>query len=210
MKNNFKIRLITTGDAEAARNIYAPYVLHTGISFEYEVPTVEEFTYKIEKITAQYPWLVCECDGEIVGYAYGSTHRDRKGYQWSPEVTIYMNEQSHRKGIGRALYSTLFDILRMQGYYNLFAGVLVTNEKSVAFHRAMGFEDIGLFKNIGYKLGEWHTNLWLQYSLQEPKLNPHTPIGIGEIVQTEEFGRIMEGANEKVISSARDYFFNKS
>jgi phosphinothricin acetyltransferase len=198
MKNNYKIRLITTADAEAARNIYAPYVLHTAVSFEYLVPTVEEFTYKIEKITAQYPWLVCEVDGEIAGYAYGSTHRDRTGYQWSPEVTVYLDERFHRKGIARALYSALLEILKIQGYFNTFAGVLVTNEKSVEFHRAMGFEDIGLFKNIGFKLGEWHTNLWMQYAIQEPVSNPPVPIAIGEIIKTEEFKKIMERANEQL------------
>ena len=196
--NNYKIRLITTNDTEAARNVYAPYVLNTAISFEYEVPTVDEFKKKIEKITSQYPWLVCECDGEIAGYAYGSMHRDRTAYQWSPEVTVYLNEKYHRRGIARILYNALFEMLKMQGYYTAFAGVLVTNEKSVQFHRAMGFEDIGLFKNIGYKLGEWHTNLWLQYELQKPVLNPREPIGIGEIIGTEEFKRIMERANESL------------
>ncbi len=196
--NNYTIRLITTKDAVAALNVYAPYVLHTGISFEYEVPTVDEFKKKIEKITAQYPWLVCEYDGEIAGYAYGSTHRDRKGYQWSPEVTVYLSEKYHRKGIARVLYSALFEMLKMQGYYNLFAGVLVTNEKSVAFHRAMGFEDIGLFKNIGYKLGEWHTNLWLQYELQKPIPAPPEPIAIGEILKTNKFKEIMNNANLQI------------
>lgn len=198
MKNNYNIRLITTADAEAARNIYAPYVLNTAVSFEYQVPTVEEFRYKIEKITAQYPWLVCEVDGEIAGYAYGSTHRDRTGYQWSPEVTVYLSEKYHRRGIARVLYSALFEMLKMQGYFNAFAGVLVTNEKSVEFHRAMGFEDIGLFKNIGYKLGEWHTNLWMQYEIQKSIPNPPVPIAIGEIVNTDEFKKIMERANGQV------------
>ncbi len=193
-----KIRLITTDDAEAALNVYAPYVLHTGISFEYEVPTIEEFRQKIEKITSQYPWLVCECEGEIAGYAYGSTHRDRKGYQWSPEVMVYLSEKYHRRGIARMLYNALFEMLKMQGYYNLFAGVLVTNEKSVAFHRAMGFEDIGLFKNIGYKLGEWHTNLWLQYELQKPIPTPQEPIAIWEIINTDKFQEIMNKANLQI------------
>lgn len=196
--NNYKIRLITTADAEAARNIYAPYVLNTAISFEYQVPTVEEFTYKIEKITSQYPWLVCEVGGEIAGYAYGSTHRDRTGYQWSPEVTVYLSEKYHRRGIARVLYSALFEMLMMQGYFNAFAGVLVTNEKSVEFHRAMGFEDIGLFKNIGFKLGEWHTNLWMQYEIQKSIPNPSVPIAIGEIVGTPEFEKIMEVANKQL------------
>ena len=86
----------------------------------------------------------------------------------------------------------------MQGYFNAFAGVLVTNEKSVEFHRAMGFEDIGLFKNIGYKLGEWHTNLWMQYEIQKSIPNPPVPIAIGEIVNTDEFKKIMERANGQV------------
>lgn len=196
--NNYTIRLSTPDDAEAALNVYAPHVRHTGISFEYEVPTVEDFKKKIEKITAQYPWLVCECDGEIAGYAYGSTHRDRMGYQWSPEVTVYLDERFHRRGIARRLYTALFEMLKMQGYFNAFAGVLVTNEKSVEFHRAMGFEDIGLFKNIGFKLGEWHTNLWLQYVIQELIPNPPVPIAIGEIVKTDEFRKIMERANKQV------------
>jgi phosphinothricin acetyltransferase len=200
MNNNYKIRLATTADAEATRNIYAPYVLNTAISFEYEVPTVEEFKKKIEKITAQYPWLVCEYDGGIVGYAYGSIHRDRTAYQWSPEATVYLNEKFHRKGIARVLYSTLFEILKMQGYFTAFAGVLVTNKKSVEFHRAMGFEDIGLFKNIGFKLGEWHTNLWMQYEIQKPIFNPPVPVDIGEIVKTEEFDNVMKNANQQLVN----------
>jgi phosphinothricin acetyltransferase len=86
-------------------------------------------------------------------------------------------------------------MLKMQGYFNAFAGVLVTNEKSVEFHRAMGFEDIGLFKNIGFKLGEWHTNLWMQYEIQEIIPNPPVPLAIGEIVKTDEFRKIMNNAN---------------
>lgn len=196
--NNYTIRLATIADAEATLSVYAPYVLHSSATFEYEVPKMDEFKKKIEKITAQYPWLVCECDGGIVGYAYGSMHRDRTAYQWSPEATVYLDERFHRKGIARVLYSALFEMLKMQGYYTAFAGVLATNEKSVEFHRAMGFEDIGLFKNIGYKLGEWHTNLWMQYEIQKPILNPPVPIGIGEIVKTSTFEEIMNKANKQV------------
>lgn len=198
MHRELKIRLATVNDTEKLLAVYAPYVLATAISFEYEVPRLQEFRQKIEKITAQYPWLLCECDGEIAGYAYGSTHRDRTAYQWSPEVTIYMPEKYHRRGIGKALYETLFEILRMQGYYSMYAGVLATNTKSVEFHRSMGFEGIGLFKNIGYKLGEWHTNLWMQGFLQEHIPNPPVPVKIGEIVKTERFEEIMEQANERL------------
>ncbi len=184
--NNYNIRFITPADAEAALVVYAPYVLHTANTFEYEVPSVDDFRTKIEKITAQYPWLVCKCNGEIVGYAYGSTHRERAAYQWSPECTVYIDAKHHRKGIARTLYNTLFELLRQQGYINVFASVLVTNENSVAFHKAYGFEEIGLFKNIGYKLGEWHTNLWLQYALQEAVINPPVPKPITKMLNDEE------------------------
>lgn len=186
MHNNYNIRLITPADAEAALAVYAPYVLHTANTFEYEIPSVDDFRTKIEKITAQYPWLVCECDGEIVGYAYGSTHRERAAYQWSPESTVYISDKHHRKGIARVLYNTLFALLQHQGYINVFASVLVTNVNSVEFHRAYGFEEIGLFKNIGYKLGEWHTNLWFQYTLQEHVIDPSVPIPITKLLNDEE------------------------
>lgn len=186
MHNNYNIRLITPADADAALAVYAPYVLHTANTFEYEIPSVDDFRTKIEKITAQYPWLVCECDGEIVGYAYGSTHRERAAYQWSPESTVYISDKHHRKGIARVLYNTLFALLQQQGYINVFASVLVTNVNSVEFHRAYGFEEIGLFKNIGYKLGEWHTNLWFQYTLQEHVIDPSVPIPITKLFNDEE------------------------
>lgn len=186
MHNNYNIRLITPADAEAALAVYAPYVLHTANTFEYEIPSADDFRKKIEKITAQYPWLVCEYDGEIVGYAYGSTHRERAAYQWSPESTVYISDKHHRKGIARILYNTLFALLQQQGYINVFASVLVTNVNSVEFHRAYGFEEIGLFKNIGYKLGEWHTNLWFQYTLQEHVIDPSVPIPITKLFNDEE------------------------
>lgn len=186
MHNHYNIRLITPADAEAALKVYAPYVLHTANTFEYEIPSVDDFRTKIEKITAQYPWLICECDGEIIGYAYGSTHRDRAAYQWSPESTVYISDKYHRKGIARVLYNTLFALLKQQGYINVFASVLVTNVNSVEFHRAYGFEEIGLFKNIGYKLDEWHTNLWLQYTLQEHVIDPPVPIPITKMLNNEE------------------------
>ncbi|MBN9483385.1 MAG: hypothetical protein BGO70_12960 [Bacteroidetes bacterium 43-93] len=200
MKQDYTIRFITTDDAAAALAVYAPYVLNTAISFEYEVPPVDDFRNKIEKIIAQYPWLVCTCNDEIIGYAYGSTHRNRKGYQWSPEVTVYMKEDHHRKGIARLLYSALFDMLRMQGYYSVYAGVLSTNIKSVPFHKAMGFEEIGVFRNIGYKLGEWHSNLWLQYSLQDHLLEePATPVSIDKLMDTDAFKELIAEANRGLL-----------
>ena len=149
MKYDHSLRLITVSDTKAVLDIYTPYVLYTTISFEYDPPTEAEFLQRIKTITADYPWLVC-LDGEkIIGYAYASRHRARTAYDWSAESTVYMHPDHQRKGLARILYETVFDILRLQGYFNVYAGITLPNEKSVGFHRALGFSAIGTYKNIG-------------------------------------------------------------
>jgi L-amino acid N-acyltransferase YncA len=195
----FTIREITLADAAEALEVYRPYVEKTAYTFEYVPPTVEQFTEKIKTITAQYPWLVCEYNGKIVGYAYGSTHRARTAYQWSPESTIYISEDFHGLGIARILYEALFDVLRMQGFKNVYAGVLMTNENSCKMHLALGFYEIGVFRRVGYKLGKWHDNLWLQLHLAEHIDEPPTPVVVSEIRNTAKFAEIVEEANERAM-----------
>ncbi|MGB8194584.1 MAG: N-acetyltransferase family protein, partial [Chitinophagaceae bacterium] len=108
MSTDFKIRLITLADAKATLEIYRPYVENTIISFEYEAPDMQEWESRIKTITAEYPWLVCEYQGEVIGYAYGSRHRYRTAYSWSCESTIYLSDKFHHKGVARILYETLF------------------------------------------------------------------------------------------------------
>jgi L-amino acid N-acyltransferase YncA len=187
MAAKYKIRFISLNDAQATLEIYKPYVLNTYITFEYDVPTLEDWKNKIEKITLKYPWLVCEHEGEIAGYAYGSMHRDRTAYQWSPESTVYISEKYHRKGIARALYQRLFAIMKLQGYVNVYAGVSMPNVKSEEFHKALGFTELGTFKNIGYKLGAWHDTKWFQLQLSEHGLNPPPPRTIAEVKNSSEF-----------------------
>lgn len=175
------IRFATIDDAEAILSVYAPYVLKTANTFEYVVPTVEEFTKRIKKISAHYPYLVCECFGEIVGYAYGSQHRERMGYSWCAESTIYLDEAYHRRGIARALYRVVFALMKEQGYHSVYVSILCANMPSIEFHKSMGFEEIGVFKNIGYKLGEWHSNNWMQLFLNEHGDEPGMPVGIGNV-----------------------------
>jgi len=201
MDNTTSIRLITADDAEGALAVYAPYVLNTAITFEYEVPTLEEYSKRIESYTAEFPWLVCEQGNSIVGYAYAGKHRARSAYQWSPESTIYLSEHVHGKGIARALYEALFAILTLQGYYNVYAGVLVPNEKSEGMHRALGFEEIGTFKKVGYKHGKWHDTKWFQLHLAEHELHPALPKTIHEVVNTPEFESILQRANLAVAHS---------
>lgn len=197
MNNKFEIRLIKETDTQAVLDIYKYFVDHTIISFEYDAPTLEEYTDRIKTNTTNYPWLVCSFDNKIIGFAYGSTHRYRTAYQWSPESTIYISPDFHAKGIGRILYETLFSLLKLQGYYNVFAGVALPNEKSIGFHRAIGFEEIGIFKKVGYKHGNWHDTHWFQLAINEQNTNPKTPRKTEELILTEEFLAIIKSANNK-------------
>ncbi len=194
MENEFTIRLIESNDSHAVMEIYKPYVLSTAITFEYEVPDVEDFSNRIETTSKEFPWLVCLLDDIIVGYAYATKHRYRTAYQWSPESTIYLSAEVHRKGIARILYETLFSILRLQGYVNVYAGVVIPNERSEGFHSALGFEEIGIFKKIGFKLGKWHDVRWFQLHLAEHSDNPSPPTPITEIKHTHDFKHILEQA----------------
>ena len=160
------IRPGAQSDAAELLAIYRPYVETTAVSFETAVPTVEEFAARIAKALARWQWLVAERDGRCVGYAYGSMHRDRPAYRWSVEVSAYVHPDWHRQGIGRALYVQLFEELAQKGYCNAYAGVALPNEGSVALHRGVGFEPIGVFRSVGRKFGRWHDVAWFQRALR--------------------------------------------
>src|SRR6476646_1809305 len=125
-----RIRMIDLNDAEATLNIYTYYVEHTAISFEYTAPTLQDWKERIQTNTENYPWIVCEVNDEIIGYAYSSQHKSRTAYQWSVDSAIYFSKDFHSRGFGSLLYNTLFDILRMLGYVNVIAGITMPNEKS--------------------------------------------------------------------------------
>lgn len=161
------IRQATASDAPASLAIYAPFVESTPVSFEAAVPTVEEFAARIEKSLSRWQWLVAECDGRVAGYAYGSSHRERAAYRYSVEVSAYLDPHYHRQGIGSALYRRLFDDLAARGYCTAFAGITVPNDASVGMHRSVGFEHIGVFRNVGWKFGRWHDVMWMQRTLRE-------------------------------------------
>ena len=160
MTDTKRIRFADTSDAAAILGIYEEYIRNTRVTFEIEVPTLAEFSERMERITGQFPWLVCEIDGEIAGYAYGSKHGERAAYRWSADLSVYINEKYHRRGIATALYKALTEILRRQGYFTVYAGVSTPNLKSEAFHEAFGFRNLGEFKNVGYKLGAWCGVAW--------------------------------------------------
>ena len=171
------ITLASESDAPEIAAIYAPFVQNTPISFEYDPPSVGEIASRIRKVReAELPWLVAKDDnGKILGYAYATTHKERKGYQWCVESSVYVDPTSHRSGIGRALYTKLFDVLRQLGYQNVYAGATLPNEKTERFHESFGFKVAGQYQNVGYKLGRWHNTVWWHLSLGDPSPDPKPP-----------------------------------
>jgi L-amino acid N-acyltransferase YncA len=168
------IRVATPEDAEGILAIYAPIVRETAISFEVEPPTRVEMEKRIAKTLRALPWLVCERQGEVLGYVYASPHRARAAYQWAVDVTVYIHEEARRTGMGRALYTSLFQLLILQGFYNCFAGITLPNPASVGLHESLGFQPIGVYHRVGYKLRTWHDVGWWQRSLQ-PYQSPPAP-----------------------------------
>jgi L-amino acid N-acyltransferase YncA len=169
------VRLADAKDAEGILEIYAPIVRETSISFELEPPAVHEMQERIENTLQRYPWLVYETSGILCGYAYASRHRERAAYQWSADVSVYVAAWARRRGIARRLYAPLLSILEDLGYYSALAGIALPNRASVAFHEAMGFEPIGVYRNIGYKLGAWRDVGWWQRKLREYRDAPMPP-----------------------------------
>jgi L-amino acid N-acyltransferase YncA len=160
------IRPATEDDATAIAEIYGPYVEETAVSFEETPPTSDEIVARIAKSQSRWQWLVAVSDRDVIGYAYGSQHRERPAYRWSVEVSAYVRPDSHRRGVGSALYNTLFADLAEKGFCNAFAGITLPNDASVGLHTRMGFTPIGVFRSIGWKFGRWHDVAWFQRTLR--------------------------------------------
>jgi phosphinothricin acetyltransferase len=171
------IRSVEPTDASAIREIYAPFVSESATSFEIEPPDAAAMERRIQELREQFPWLVYEEGREVLGYAYASPHRAaRKAYQWCVEVSIYIHARARRRGLGRALYGSLFDLLRRQGYVNAYAGITLPNPASLRLHESLGFRPIGVYPRIGFKFGSWHDVIWLQLRLQEAEVPVAEPL----------------------------------
>ena len=156
------IRLATDRDLSAMLAIYKPYVEETTYSFEYDTPCLRTFTQRFYDHVAQFPWLVWEEDGVVLGYAYAGAPWERAAYRWCAEVSIYLHPSIHGRGIGRELYAVLEDILTKQGYRVAYALITTENEGSVRFHEKLGYRYHSTFENCGYKMGRWLGVIWLQ------------------------------------------------
>jgi phosphinothricin acetyltransferase len=186
------IRLATPDDAGQVQAIYAPYC-STPISFEVDPPSVEAMRGRLAKVLGCYPWLVCEEGGEVLGYAYATRHRERAAYRWSVDTAVYVRQGRQRRGVGRALYASLLAVLPLQGYVNAYAGVTLPNQASVGLHGAVGFEPVGVYKQVGFKCGSWHDVAWFQRPLQPPPAEPPPPRPLEEVRHTAEWAEALHG-----------------
>ncbi|ROR31709.1 phosphinothricin acetyltransferase [Mobilisporobacter senegalensis] len=176
-----RIRIANEGDVEEILNIYGYYINSTAITFEYEVPSLSEFKKRMEKVQKQFPWLVYEKDGAIIGYAYASLHKERAAYQWNVELSIYLSNNNTGNRVGTRLYESLLNIVTYQGYKNAYGCITLPNERSIALHKRFGFEEIGVFHNAGNKFNRWHDVIWLGKQLKEYEDIPEQPIQIGKL-----------------------------
>lgn len=181
------IKLAETSDSDAILAVYSPYIEKTAYSFETEPPSKETFRARVKKISSRFPYLVYVRDNEIIGYAYGNEFRERKAYRFMVELTVYIKEDCSGAGIGKLLYERLLIILRKLGYLKVYAGIGLPNENSIKFHKNMGFTETGFYSNSGFKLGEWHSIIYLEKELAMDyyKKIPSEPIGIKDLSKNE-------------------------
>jgi L-amino acid N-acyltransferase YncA len=191
------IRLAKPGDAAAIQSIYTPIVAETAVSFELEPPSVEEVRRRIETTLLTLPWVVYDSDG-VVGYAYAGLFRPRPAYQWTVEVSVYVHAAQRGKGVARALYTSLFECLRAQGYRTALAGIALPNSASVALHERMGFRSVGVFHRVGYKLRAWHDVGWWELPLQSPPDPPPRPRTLPEVANTDAWRAALAKGTEAV------------
>lgn len=188
MNDEITIRTARPEDAQRLLEIYAPYVQGTAITFEYEVPSAEEFAGRIKNVLKKYPYLVAEMDGVILGYAYAGVFKGRAAYDWAVEATVYVRSGNRRGGVGRRLYARLEELLRAQGILNMYACIAFPREKdeyltddSVRFHERLGFEIVGRFSSCGSKFGRWYDMVWMEKMLGEHRNNPQGIVPFNEL-----------------------------
>jgi phosphinothricin acetyltransferase len=179
-RNPVSIRLAQPEDAQAILDIYAPYVIDTAITFVSTVPTANEIRGKMIDIEKTYPYLVCTIGERLVGFAYASRARPHEAYRWNAELSVYIDPGYQGRGIATALYTALFQILKAQGFCNLYAVITLPNEASVALHKHFGFEELAVHRADGYKMGAWRDVLWMLYRIEgatDPELHgPPMPL----------------------------------
>lgn len=188
MNTNITIRMATKADAKEILDIYAPYVKNTAISFEYDVPSVEEFAERIKNILRKYPYIVAIDSNHIIGYAYVSSFKERAAYDRAVETTVYISQDCRGKGVGKKLYLALEEILKRQNILNLNACIAYSSTEnayltnaSIYFHERLGYKKVAHFTKCGYKFGYWYDMIWMEKIIGEHSANPKPVIPISEL-----------------------------
>ena len=181
------IRLATEADIPAILAIYGPYIENTAVSFEYSIPTLEEFTARFRGITARFPWLVWEDRGRVLGYAYASAPFSRDAYRWVAASSIYLSPEVQGRGIGAQLYNALEAVLAEQGYRKTYAVITSDNPASLRFHEARGFRTIGEFPGCGIKFGKLYSVVWMEKALNNGEIPKNFPKRVDQIVNVDRF-----------------------
>ena len=180
------IRIATEADVPQILAIYAPYVTDTTITFEYDIPTMAEFMDRFRRITADFPWLVWEENGQVLGYAYACRPFERTAYSWCAEPSIYLKPAAQGKGIGRKLYTALEELLKMMDYRVLLALITGENDRSVQFHEHLGYRNVGELIECGYKFEKWLNVFWMEKQLNVVQKSVDFPIKWSTIVQNKQ------------------------
>jgi L-amino acid N-acyltransferase YncA len=177
------IRLARPADGPACAAIYAPFVTDGWVSMELVPPDDAEMSARIARTLATYPWLVAEAAQTVLGYAYASRHRERPGYRWAVDVTVYLAPDARGRGLGQALYAALLDVLRRQGFLRAYAGIALPNDASIRLHETMGFRPFATYRRVGFKLGGWRDVGYWEFSLGEadPPPEPTTLPDLGAV-----------------------------
>ena len=180
------IRIATEADVPEILAIYAPYILNTTHTFEYTVPTYGEFLARFRDITAQFPWLVWEEGGKILGYAYGSAPFERAAFRWMAEDSVYLRPEVRGRGIGTRLCKALEALLRLQGYRRIYAIITTENADSLRFHEKMGYSHLAEFPDCGFKFGRWLGITWLYKEVKSVDIPSNFPVSWGTIIQDRQ------------------------
>ncbi|QCS44115.1 GNAT family N-acetyltransferase [Natrinema versiforme] len=198
MESDTRIRVATAADAAAVRDIYAPFCESTAVTFEEAPPDEAELADRIDSTLEDHPWLVCEIDGEVVGYTYAGPLRKRRAYQWVVELSVYVAESARQSGVGRALYESLFAVLERQGIRDAYAVTTVPNPETERFHERMGFERLVDFPRIGYTQADWQDVAWWRRPLAEKSDAPDRPRPFPAVREDEDWDSLVRTGIESL------------
>ena len=198
------IRVATPSDAAAVRDIYAPFCESSAVTFEETPPTEAEMAERITSTLEEHPWLVCEIDGEVAGYAYAGPLRKRRAYQWVAELSVYIADFARRSGVGEALYESLFAVLERQGIRDGYAVTTLPNPATVGFHERLGFERLVDFPAMGYVENGWQDVAWWRYPIAEKSADPNQTRPFPSVREDDDFDELLEVGETRLTVPPRD------